>query len=431
MKLSRVVAALAAAVMAAPAAWANGGGYVSGGVRSTGGVKGFEPEQTEKVRIRDENLTIRLRSKEALVEVRYILKNTSPNSAHVKFGFPVEEVASQNYLGEPIDLTAHAKRKSPLFLGDYRVTINGAEVKSTYQQEPLRENDARFDGLAGWMVSEVRFRPGEERTMTISYRAKYYHEYFSVSDDESGSPKIFSYRLSTGAAWEGPIERGRITIEPEGVVPFEVRVAKPVNKFRKDGDRWVWDFENLEPTLADDIHVISEPAYRIHDEFVERDGKWSVRHGNYSVKASSTLTPQGEHRYEAENLRREGWNSVWAEGAAGDGKGEWIEITPDVPGPLRALWIHPGFASDEDKFKANGRPRKLEIVLNDSYKFEAELDDDASYQAIRVPSFDKRVEKVKITVKSVYPGSRFEDLCIAKIGLETALAKKPKIQPVR
>ncbi len=43
-----------------------------------------------------------------------------------------------------------------------------------FTKRSLREkDDERFKELAGWMVSEVRFRPGEERTMTISYRAKY------------------------------------------------------------------------------------------------------------------------------------------------------------------------------------------------------------------------------------------------------------------
>jgi hypothetical protein len=430
MKILSIAVACAAAVVAAPAALANGGGYESGGVAATGAVKGFEPEQTGKVRIRDENLSIRLHPKEALVEVRYVLKNTSTEAANVKFGFPIEETPDADF-GEDLVPGAVAKRKSPLFLQDYRVTINGAPVKAVYQKEPPRENDERFKELAGWMVSEVRFRPGEERTMTISYGAKYPLSYFSVSDDESMSAKAFVYRLSTGAAWEGPIERGRVVVESENDMLTEVRVDKPLNKFRREGNRWIWDFEDLEPTLADDIKVIVEPAYRTYGDFIERDDKWSVRHRNYSVKASSTLAPQGKHSYDAENLQKGDWDQVWAEGAKGNGAGEWLEIIPEVPAQLRALWIYPGFASDEDKYKANGRPRKVEVVLNDSYKFEAELDDKAEYQPIRIPSYDKRVEKVKITMKSASPGTRFEDLCITTIALETSLAKKPKILPAR
>lgn len=433
MKLLRIAVVLAAINGLPPLAFPNGGGYVSGGVAATGAVKGFEPEQTEKVRIKDENLTVRLGRKEAVVEVRYVLKNTSAEPANVKFGFPIEETPNSDLDegGEAPAGSRAEKQKSPLFLGDYRVTVNGAPVKSVYKNEPPREEDERFEGLAGWLVSEVKFRPGEERTMTISYRAKYPVDYYSVSDDETMSAKVFTYRLSTGAAWEGPIERGRVVVEAEDNTLSEVRMEKPANKFRKDGNRWIWDFENLEPTLADDIKVVVEPGYRTYGDFIDREGKWSVRHSNYSVKASSTLAPQGEHRYDASNLHLQEWESVWAEGAKGDGKGEWLEITPEVPSPLRGIWIYPGFASDDGKFKANGRPRKVEVVLNDSYKFEAELDDEASYQPIRIPDYDKKVEKVKITVKSVYPGSKFDDLCITKIGLETALAKKPKVQPAR
>ncbi len=119
------------------------------------------------------------------------------------------------------------------------------------------------------------------------------------------SAKAFVYRLSTGAAWEGPIERGRVVVESENDMLTEVRLDKPLNKFRREGDRWIWDFENLEPTLADDIKVIVEPAYQTYGDFIERDGKWSVRHRNYSVKASSTLAPQGKYSYDAENLQKE------------------------------------------------------------------------------------------------------------------------------
>ena len=53
----------------------NGGGYFRGGVERAGDVVGFEPKDTEKIRILDEKLTVVLGPSAADVEVRYLMRN--------------------------------------------------------------------------------------------------------------------------------------------------------------------------------------------------------------------------------------------------------------------------------------------------------------------------------------------------------------------
>ena len=45
--------------------------------------------------------------------------------------------------------------------------------------------------------------------------------------------------------------------------------------------------------------------------------------------------------------------------------------------------------------------------------------------------YDQPVKKLRLTVKEVYPGSRYEDMCISDVALAVKLDKAPKIQPAR
>jgi len=52
-------------------------------------------------------------------------------------------------------------------------------------------------------------------------------------------------------------------------------------------------------------------------------------------------------------------------------------------------------------------------------------------QTVPVIGYAKPVRKIRLIIKDVYPGSRFEDCCISMVALETALSKKPQIHPSR
>ena len=79
-----------------------------------------------------------------------------------------------------------------------------------------------------------------------------------------------------------------------------------MNRFKKDGENWVWNFENLEPTLADDIEIEASPATPGHygpgaTRYIERGSQWLMSHTNYEVRASSVLAPADGLTYDAAN----------------------------------------------------------------------------------------------------------------------------------
>lgn len=435
------VAALLPAVVEA-----NGGGYIRGGIQHAGDVTGFEPSQTEKIRILDEKLTVDLGKKEAAVEVRYLMHNETDGKVKVRFGFPVEESFDNDEMGGggPIDPSlADKSGKTKLkYCQDYVITAGGKPVTATWQSEETA-GDKRIEGIAGWLISELTFAPGEEKPVMIRFRSGYPMEEWSVSDNSSSSARIFKYRLSTAACWAGTLGAGKIVLRPAGLAPDDLKVLKPVNRFKKDGENWVWDFENLEPAMADDLEIEAVPQALSywqavdpqkqegpHAEFIERRGKWTMSHSNYTVTASSTLAAEGEHHYDADQIKSNS-GGVWSEGKPGPGIGEWLELKPAVAKPLAAIGILPGYSSVPERFQANARPKKVLVELNGEHRFHADIPDAADYFRIPVTGYDKAVKTVKLTFEEVWPGKKYEDLCISGVRLEVRLDKEPKIQPSR
>lgn len=442
LRLCACFLATAAAVLA------NGGGYSRGGLESAGDVVGFEPKDTEKVRILDEKLTVLLGPRSAEVEVRYLMRNETAKKVKVRFGFPVEEsFDNDEYQYIPGAKASGAKPtdgKALNYCRDYQVTAAGKPVTAKWQPEGKKTEDRRFWGVAGWMVSELKFAAGEENLVTIRFVSDYPQGVSFISDRESGGSLRFKYRLSTAACWAGTLGKGEIVLKPNGIRPDEMTIIKPVNRFKKEGDSWVWRFEGLEPTLADDFEVEAVPGSTSYTQrvdaddssspwetLIERNGKWALAHANFQVKASSTLPPDGKHKYDAANIKEFYRESMWSEGVAGPGTGEWLELTPEAPKPLIAISLRPGAWKSAELFAANARPKKVLVELNGEHRFHAEVRDAMEEFEIPVVGYRKAVKKLRLTFEEVWPGKRYEDLCISSVRLHVRLDKEPKIQPVR
>ena len=195
-----------------------------------------------------------------------------------------------------------------------------------------------------------------------------------------------------------------------GIVPtFGVVEEDPFLTSTSLGNQWIWDFENLDPTLDDDLEIECQPAIQSHAQqtigewteghpshlyadYIERRDEWSMLHSNYIVKASSTLRPDGDIRYDPENIRDRRGKNAWSEGADGPGIDEWLEITPVEPKPLLAIHIKPGYQKG-DLFRANARPKTIRIELNGEHHFDAAIPDREEEVEIPVSGYAKPVKK--------------------------------------
>ena len=444
-----------------PVAEANGGGYESGA--AYGNILPFEMEEIGQVAMLEEDLQIDLWTSYADVKVAYKMKNTQNRPVKVRFGFPIE-------------YTRHAEEES---VRNYRVSARGSEVAARRVRQdvkPVKQEEQPFkpvsvqstfahlddelEGIESWMVSELEFAPGEELELSISCRVPHLEFGYSVSENVD-SYKMMVYRLSSAAVWNGPIRKGKITIMSRSVEADEVLVKAPANRFKREGDAWVWSFENLEPTLADDLSIAVEPDMQQRGSTVvespdspqysslanrvqKRGSIWmrGLPAEGMKVTASSeqpALPPSAEglpREFKAAGVLWDGTGErrVWGEGAAGDGTGESITFTLPAPVKLAGFHLVPGCRDLDDKpgLKEYGSVAEMEVIVNETWKKTVVFQpDNLAGRWVSLVQCPEEAKTVRMVIRKVYPGTKHDVTCISDVSFYTLLDKEPKIDPCR
>ena len=442
-----VLLRLVLASFAAVSAWANGG-PVAEGVTSTGDGTLLAKGAKTSVSIEEEDLTIDLQQEFAEVRLRYRMRNAGGAVAQ-DFFYPVE-----TWEGD-VDRYAITADGTALQVTTVDAKGAAAKVAKLKQRDMGEENEKAPAPIQRWRKSVIPFSAGQTREILIRYRSAYAENGSDVSDDVRRDARYFAYRLSPAAAWKNPIGRGKVTVNLRLPEPENVVIEKPSARFHQvSPTQWEWTFRDLRPTQADDLRIVTQPAYvgygrtlplgdpredaGANSAFYRIVGPRAfVEHSNYAAVASSTLKPgKSGQTYGVENLRqRFGAENTWAEGVDGDGIGESLTLTVKDPLPLDALLVRPGFYHSEKKdlWTANNRVATCEITLNDEHTFTAEIPDERFREPYPIPvrGYAKPVKTVRLIIKAVHRGTQFRDTCISYVGLRAKLASVPKIQGAR
>ena len=475
---------MASLVVGACALFANGGAWQTG-VPGTGSASASNKGRQTNVTIEDETLKIDLHPGYAAVDVRYRIHNTGPK-VQQDFFFPVERW-EKNPDADIEPTQSHIEH--------YKISVDGKDLKSTNvagakQQSSERkektgkgneesseakeeDSEAKQEGsdaegedsettsgpfwrqesstIKSWKKSVIPFERNQTREVTIHYNAPYAGNAETVSDDLHSSEATFAYSLSPAATWKGAIGKGKIEVNILHPEPDDVSIEKPKERFKKISDtHYEWDFENLKPTLADDIRIVAHSKYDSYPtgyseeeldsraSYVIRNNQYFLDHKDYDATASSTLAPQGKRNYDAVNIKADPQRDLqtpWAEGAKDDGIGESITLDVKRPLPLYGILIRPGYYEygREDVWRKNNRVAALEITLNDEHTFTESIPDERFEDPylIRVRDYTKPVGKIKLVIKGVYRGTQFRDTCISLVELRAPLAKKPEVHGAR
>jgi hypothetical protein len=385
----------------------------------------------------------------------------------------------------PVERWAESEDEGGSTLTDlegYAITADGVELKfeavDAKGEKPKAEKDSRWGdfkpGTRLWKKSSIPFTANQTREVLIRYRSPYAAVQSSVSDDGHSDDLYFRYSLSPAATWKGSIGKGKITVSYLHPRPEEIAITKPKDRFKKVSDtQFVWEFQNLKPTLADDMRIVVHPAYdsypargefavnyedpKFRADYIIQKNRYFLDHTDYDAVASSTrkpepatspsptataseskeesapLEPESEPTFDVNNIKGVNSNGPWAEGVEGDGIGESINLTVHKPLPLDAIMIMPGYRSDDaTSWTKNNRVAELEITLNGEHTFTATIPDEKFNGLYPIPirNYPKPVNTVNLVIKKVHPGTT-HDTCISRVELRAKLSQKPKIQAAR
>ncbi|MCL2808382.1 MAG: permease-like cell division protein FtsX, partial [Coriobacteriia bacterium] len=116
-------------------------------------------------------------------------------------------------------------------------------------------------------------------------------------------------------------------------------------------------------------------------------------------------------------------NTCWCPGSNNAGIGQWVKINLPQEAEVQGFTIYNGMWRLEDRLQQNARVRGVTVSFSDGSSETFILQDPvngqfASGQPERI-TFQKPhpTYSVTFTIDSVYPGSRWDDTCIAGIGL--------------
>ena len=467
-EMKKLLLAMGSLVVGTHLLLANGGAWQTG-VPGTGSASASNKAQRTDVTIENEALKIDLHPEYADVEVRYRMHNTGPK-VQQDFFFPVER------WGKSPDADIEPLQSN---IQHYQISVDGKDLKSTDvagpKEKSSKTNEAtseanqqssqaegggettsgqfwqqKISTIKSWKKSVIPFERNQTREVMIHYKAPYAENDESVSDDLHASDATFAYSLSPAATWKGPIGKGKIELNILHPEPEDVSIEKPKERFKKTSDtHYEWEFENLKPSLADDIRIIahsqydsyptgySEEDFQHRASYVLRNHQYFLDHTDYDATASSTLAPQGKHNYDVINIKADPQRELetpWAEGAKDDGIGESIKLDVKRPLPLYGILIQPGYyGNGETAWKKNNRVASLEITLNDERTFTETIPDEMFQEPylMRVRDYTKPVNKIKLVIKGVHRGTQFRDTCISLVKLRAPLEKKPEVQGAR
>ncbi len=165
-----------------------------------------------------------------------------------------------------------------------------------------------------------------------------------------------------------------------------------------------------------------------------KDGKLGFDIKNVSSSSFLTKnTKNGEWKYNGKDI--EGFPVVytpdykykfismpWVEGAAGDGKGEWIEIKMETPSWKRfqTLRILNGYVDIRKPhlFKENNRIKEATLICTPEEPDEEIFEKKVTFEDfvyVKNIYLEKKCKKVRLRIDSVFKGSKYDDTAITSI----------------
>ena len=116
-------------------------------------------------------------------------------------------------------------------------------------------------------------------------------------------------------------------------------------------------------------------------------------------------------------------STAWVEGVDGQGIGEWITVEFDQIRLVKAIEINNGYNKDRDIYLKNGRVKGVRVEFSrdrvESSRDDKKtlvLKDTSAMQPIPLPKDQPlKAYKIKFTIESVYPGTKWEDTAISEL----------------
>lgn len=210
--------------------------------------------------------------------------------------------------------------------------------------------------------------------------------------------------------------------------------VKPSHVWTMPTDAELEEWKSLNESFEGEDADLPDNMMRRYEELTEGNpvledlysGKCSWYCGGevQRVTASSHLKAQGRFNYLPKNAHDFTFDAVWAEGAQGQGIGEWLEYEfagacPRVTG----VKILAGHVKTKAAWEANSRPKYLKVYYLGKPICLLDLQDVRGMQNFDLEQFgpfgyndpDKPTWRLRFEIVEVYPGTKYQDTVISEL----------------
>lgn len=146
-----------------------------------------------------------------------------------------------------------------------KVTLRGKKVKAT------KKKASKTDGFWQW---PMKLAAGETVELVVSYKTPLFNDRYDVPADGMG---IFTYRLTTGARWAGPIGKLDITVH---TLHDALLYISPAG-YKRELGTITWSFTDYEPTEEVAIMPQPEVGLMLTEGKTAAESRARVKAGNY------------------------------------------------------------------------------------------------------------------------------------------------------
>lgn len=397
--------------------------YANGGPKGTSGrVEGgnIEFKNVEDVFLKKEKLDIILDVDYVNVKVEYLLENEG-EALTTDYAFPVTFYKDEFTSFEKVE--------------NLNMYVNDEKINYTVTEGEIFEDKEKFISTkTDYYLSTLNFAKGEELKLTIEYKIAPHYINWGTSKNPfiSIDYKKFYYDLSPAANWgDGKIDKFYMTIDASKIIEKGGKIVESTFS-GLDLSQSVISYEAENFDILSNSELILK--YDIHNYLMQQYvAKRSAASQISRIITSSCLDA---FSYGALNLVDNDLTTCWAEGSEGLGIGDWVEIEFKEPVDIEFIYMANGFLLDEKTFYNNARVKKLDVELDvydpvNGYGLKMltiEFPDlqypdgkteftDLNFEDMcqKITSYNEKVSNIKIIIKEVYPGDKFEDLCISEI----------------
>ncbi|WP_044202319.1 discoidin domain-containing protein [Flammeovirga sp. OC4] len=410
----------------------NGGPIEGSYVQQSGAIKLIN---NEKIRVLKEDLEVKILGDDCLVKVRYLFKNEGQKEK-VEYGFPVDYLPPDGYYIPNLNYVSGFK----YLFKDEKLKYRIVEEDSIESQVYRAYGNGKGIVSRKWFITTLDFEKEGTQELKVEYRIKTNYSnypaglnYFSFFSD-----RLFLYDIAPCGFWgDGVIDE------------FSFKLKVPdflcVDNIELQGvDGVIYD-ENL---IHVDCQNFNPKGRKLSVKYDISKHKRRLDTDNYlpnNIVTKVSVSSQLQGNYKKEYLLDRDKNTAWVEGVSGGGIDEWIEFEFKENVIITGVGVLNGYAKNKSTYENNGKLKSVNVFLNERHFYESDhdhsyifpnscykvIDENSIYSDIDLIYTDydpglqydndelfevaEHTRKVKIIIKDIYKGAKYDDTCISEV----------------